>query len=73
MSVSACSGPRQDRNLSEDIGQLAEPFVRRSSRRQTMPLFELVKITLDALYEEAKKAYGKDTDKEITLRRLYLL
>ena len=37
-----------------------------------MTLFQLVKITLDALYEEAQKEYGKNTDKEITSRFKYL-
>lgn len=37
-----------------------------------MTLFELVKITLDALYEEAQEEYGKNTDKEISARFKYL-
>jgi len=37
-----------------------------------MTLFELVKITLDALYDEAQKEYGKKTDDEIKDRIKYL-
>ncbi len=37
-----------------------------------MTLFELVKITLDALYEEAQDEYGKKTDDEIKERFKYL-
>ncbi len=37
-----------------------------------MTLFQLVKITLDALYEEAEKEYGDQTDDQITARIKYL-
>jgi hypothetical protein len=37
-----------------------------------MTLFQLVKITLDALYEEAQKEYGKKADEEISSRFNYL-
>jgi hypothetical protein len=37
-----------------------------------MTLFQLVKITLDALYEEAQGEYGRKTDEEITSRFKYL-
>lgn len=37
-----------------------------------MTLFQLVKITLDSLYEEALQEYGDRTDEEITSRFKYL-
>ena len=37
-----------------------------------MTLFQLVKIALDALYEEALDEYGKNTDNEIIARFKYL-
>lgn len=41
-------------------------------RRHVMTLFQLVKITLDSLYEEALQEYGDRTDEEITSRFKYL-
>lgn len=37
-----------------------------------MTLFQLVKITLDALYEETQKQYGVKTDEEVASRFKYL-
>ena len=46
--------------------------VRRAERRDPMTIFELVKIALDELYDEAHELYGKVLDETILKKMAYL-